>query len=121
MLHLSTVSPANAAVNIEGCESTESCTRNGTNTGSLTCSVSGLRPPVEITITDDNDSKQEVELTNHRRETTTDPESGTSESYLTVDFAIIGCDGTASLTCSAKPDKFARKIKPSKITITTGN
>ncbi|XP_071815849.1 uncharacterized protein [Apostichopus japonicus] len=114
------ISPANAAVNIEGCESTESCTRNGTKTGSLTCSVSGLRPPVELTMTNDNFSKPEVKLTNHRRETTTDPESGTSKSYLTVDYAIIGCDGTASLTCSARPDKFARKIKPSKITITTG-
>ncbi|XP_071815838.1 uncharacterized protein [Apostichopus japonicus] len=113
------ISPDNAAVNIKGCASTESCTRNGTKPGSLTCSVSGFRPPLELTMTEDDDSKLEVKLTNHRRETTTDPESGTSESYLTVDYAIIGCDGTASLTCTARPDKFARKIKPSKITITT--
>ncbi|PIK48400.1 hypothetical protein BSL78_14729 [Apostichopus japonicus] len=115
----SDVLPANASVYFKGCASTESCTRNGTKTGSLTCSVSGLRPPVELTMTDDDDSKQEVKLTNHRRETTTDPESGTSESYLTVEYEIVGCDGTASLTCSARPDKFARKIKPSKITLTT--
>lgn len=39
----------------------------------LTCSISGLRPPVELTLTTDNDSK--VKLTNHRRGKTTDTES----------------------------------------------
>ncbi|XP_071816980.1 uncharacterized protein [Apostichopus japonicus] len=96
-----------------GCVDAKGCSQPLFTSGSVNCSVSGMRPPVKLSMEVDDESKDLLTLNFKDEIFLQDDSTGTSTTTITFEYEVPECTESVKLKCVPEPDEYMRLIQES--------
>ncbi|PIK44388.1 hypothetical protein BSL78_18748 [Apostichopus japonicus] len=96
-----------------GCVDAKGCSQPLFTSGSVNCSVSGMRPPVNLSMEVDDESKDLLTLNFKDEIFLQDDSTGTSTTTITFEYEVPECTESVKLKCVPEPDEYMRLIQES--------
>lgn len=105
------VFPDNPKPVFGACGNTEKCTQPLSISGSGNCSISGVKPPVKLSLKTDDLSKDLLTLHTKDESIVHDDSTGTSTTTITFNYEVPECTESVTLRCVPEPNEYNRSIE----------